>query len=386
MIRTIYADDLEEVKKRLDKLAKKAARYGVPFSYTVGDEHPQEVAVYGVDFINHEQYVDHTYTVSAVDIDVDCEELVKANGWTVIAHIEHGEDGNIVTPIGMTEVDPAWYTAPARCDHCGTKRLRSATFMVEHEDGERRQVGKSCLKDYTGISPAVALMWAEVVGIFPSMEMTVDEWTERRPAVMYDVRTILAHAYDVTKAHGYVKSDARNSTRDAVAELVKTNAEPTPDGMEVADKIIEWLATVGADEVGPERDCKSLAASGFAKHRHIGRLAYMPTAYKRAMERKAKLEARDAANKSARELSKHVGNIGDRVDFVAAAAEFVTSWDTAYGKTFLYKFTDGDGNVFVWFASGAVDEHAGMKVRGTVKKHDVRDGVKQTVITRCKVS
>ena len=42
MIFTVYADKAEEVSKRLDKLAKKATRYNVPFSYTVSDEHPRD--------------------------------------------------------------------------------------------------------------------------------------------------------------------------------------------------------------------------------------------------------------------------------------------------------------------------------------------------------
>lgn len=46
MIFTVYADKAEEVSKRLNKLAKKAARYNVPFSYTVSDEHPETVNVF----------------------------------------------------------------------------------------------------------------------------------------------------------------------------------------------------------------------------------------------------------------------------------------------------------------------------------------------------
>lgn len=46
MIFTVYADKAEEVSKRLDKLAKKAARYNVPFSYTISDEHPETVNVF----------------------------------------------------------------------------------------------------------------------------------------------------------------------------------------------------------------------------------------------------------------------------------------------------------------------------------------------------
>lgn len=426
MTRTIYADTLPEVTKRLDRIAKKAARYGVPFSYTVGDEHPQEVAIYAVDYVEHVQYVERTFTVSGIDIEIECDALVRADGWRVLAHIEHGDSGNIVTAIGGAAIDPAWYTAPARCDHCGTNRTRATTFIVEHDNGDRRQVGKSCLKDYTGIAPSVALLWAEVSDIFPNMSMTESEWNERKPARMYDVRKILAHAADVIKAHGYRKSDSHDSTRGAVADLVKAEAEPTPDGLATADEIVAWLIERGRradadnaelkalwrdvfgdgeDDGNPrywnrareianawdavsdlEANCVPLARSGYAKIKHIGRLVYMPIAYKKFAERKAAHEAREAARIEAATRSSHVGNVGDRIEFTAASAEFVTSWETAYGHTFLYKFTDGDGNVFVWFASGAFDERAGMKVRGTVKKHDERDGVKQTVLTRCRVS
>lgn len=385
MIRTVYADSAPEVCKRLDRLAKKAERYGVPFSYTVGEERPQQVAVYAVDFVNHEQFVDHVFTVAAVDIDIDCDGLVKANGWTVLAHIEHGESGNIVTSVGGAEIDNAWYSAPARCDHCGTNRTRTVTFIVENESGERRQVGKSCLKDYTGIAPGVALMWAEVVDLFPDLNCSDREWSERKPAMMYETRIILAHAYESINAKGYIKSEYPNSTRDTVTELVKADVVPSEDALKAADEMVEWLAGIDNNVIGIERDCAPLARSGYAKVKHIGRLAYMPVAYKQYLRRKAETEAKEAARASAAMTSKHVGNIGDRIDFVAVKAEFITSWETMYGHTFLYKFTDESGNVYVWFASGAFDERNGMKVRGTVKKHDERDGVKQTVLTRCKV-
>lgn len=385
MVFTVYAHMAPEVIKKLDRIVKKAERYGVPFSYTVGDEHPQKVAVYAIDYVNNVQYVDQTFTVAGVDIDINCDGLVKANGWTVLAHIEHGEAGNIVTAIGEAEISPDWYTTPARCDHCGTNRIRTVTFIVENESGERRQVGKSCLKDYTGIAPSVALMWAEVVNIFPNMDCSDGEWHERQPSMMYKTSTILAHAVDTIKTHGYIKSDYPNSTRNAVVELVKTDAVPSEDALKTADEMIAWLNGIGTDVIGIERDCAPFARSGYAKIKHIGRLAYMPIAYKQYIERKAAEEAKELAREKAAKTSAYVGNIGDRVEFVAETAELVTSWETMYGRTFLYKFTDENGNVFIWFASGAFDEHNSIKVRGTVKKHEERDSVKQTIITRCKI-
>ena len=428
MTRTVYAGMVADVTKRLARLEKKAERYGVPFSYSVGDEHPQTVNVYAFDYVNHAQYIERTYTVAAVDIDIECDGLVQANGWRVLAHIEHGENGNIVTAIGGADISPEWYTAPARCDHCSTTRARAYTFMVAHENGEVRQVGKTCLKDYTGILPSVAVMWAEVVDLFPEMDCTAEGWHETRAAVMYPTRTVLAHAYDEIRAHGYVKSAEHNNTRDAVTDKVSEEVAPSADGLKAADDMIAWLCACGAkdeandaelrslyalafdengygdseaqsryykrqneiyrawDRLGNlERGCVPLARSGYTKSSGFGRLCYIPVAYKKYIQRKAEAEAREAEMQKARKASAHVGNVGDRVEFVATKAEFVTSWETDFGRTFLYKFTDADGNVYVWFASGAFDEHNGVTVRGTIKKHDERDGVKQTVLTRCRI-
>ena len=117
---TIYADQVEEVRKRLDRLAKKAANYKIPFSYTISEEHPKKVSVYEVDSVTQTIHTVGTYMVAAVDITVNCEGLIRANGWTLRARVEHGSQGNIVMGIGDKPVDPEWYKMPSCCDHCKT--------------------------------------------------------------------------------------------------------------------------------------------------------------------------------------------------------------------------------------------------------------------------
>jgi hypothetical protein len=57
-----------------------------------------------------------------------------------------------------------------------------------------------------------------------------------------------------------------------------------------------------------------------------------------------------------------------------------------WGTTWLYKFTDEAGNVFTWFASSPVnDEDKVLTIKDTVKKHEEYKGIKQTVMTRCRV-
>ncbi len=388
---TVYANLAEDVKKRLDRIAAKAAHYSVPFFYTIGEEHPHVVRVYELDHVNHVQRETERHTVAAVDFDVECEEFIKANGWTVRAKVEHGDKGNIVTALGSKPAEPAWFKAPAHCDHCKTNRFRKVTYFVEHENGEFRQVGRACLHEYTGINPATAAMWAEVQDIVGNgMDRMAGEWSGCVYEEMYPVPLILAHAYDVIQAYGYRKSDEPGSTRDEVKERVLNGSKPSVEALENAEKVNAWLVSLEqvTDDrwIGDlERNGSSLALSGYAKAKHFGRLAYMPLAYKRYLEHKARDAQREAA-KQAEIASQHVGEVGQRITLTAATAKLLTSWDGEYGTTYLYKFTDARGNVYIWYASRGIETRDGMTIKGTVKNHNERDGIKQTVLTRCKAA
>lgn len=407
MTYTIYSSQSEEVTKRLDRIARKAERYNVPFSYTIGEAYAKEVAVYEYDPANGAlervgcMGAYQTYTVEAVDIDINCDGFIKANGWTVLAKIEHGDKGNIVTPFADAEINPDWYTAPARCDHCGTNRTRTVTFMCSNENGDIRQVGKSCLKDYTGILPQVAVWWAEVTDIIANdMDCDSATFATKGAVMMYSVKDIIALACDSIKSNGYIKSDSNNATKDQVIRCIKENAKPSKDGIAKAEEIINWLEHLLDEEpntIGVERDCIPLVKSGYAKIKHIGRLAYMPIAYDRYIERKEREAKRNAEAEAARNSSEYVGEIGKRMEFNIAEMKLLSSWDTQYGVTYLYKFVTTDGNVLMWFASSIFGEWKRVgkhqqffqitdcnQIKATIKSHNERDGVKQTIITRCK--
>lgn len=378
---TVYAELAQEVSKKLDRLAKKADAYGIQFSYSTGEEHPQTVHVREVDPVTQTVQTVGTYTVAAVDFEVECDGLIRANGWTVRAKVEHGDKGNIVTAFGRYPVKPEWYMAPPHCDHCQTNRFRSVTFFVEHEDGSVRQVGRTCLKDYTGISPATAAMWAEVQDIADrGVDCTRDEWEEYRPTPMHEVLSILAHAADVVREFGYRKSDEQNSTRERVTIRVLSGEQPSEAGLAEAREVIDWLTAMDPDAASNlERNCITLALSGYAKRSHIGMLAYMPVDHRRRIERQAQQEAAVA-------LSEYVGEVGQRITLKAATVALLASWDGYYGTTWLYKFVDERGNVFIWRSSRPFTAEDGATIRATVVDHNERDGVKQTIVNRCCVA
>lgn len=57
------------------------------------------------------------------------------------------------------------------------------------------------------------------------------------------------------------------------------------------------------------------------------------------------------------------------------------------GVTVLYRFIDINGNVIIWKSSKYIaDEKEISKLTGTIKEHKDFNGVKQTIVTRCKIA
>ena len=89
--------------------------------------------------------------------------------------------------------------------------------------------------------------------------------------------------------------------------------------------------------------------------------------------------------------SSYVGKIGDRIE-VKARLTKCHSYDSTFNyhtvTTFINIFTDEAGNVYVWKSTAFFD--AGLDdvviLKGTVKEHSEYNGIKQTILTRCKVT
>lgn len=99
------------------------------------------------------------------------------------------------------------------------------------------------------------------------------------------------------------------------------------------------------------------------------------------------------------ENSEFVGEIKSRIErvvtFIGESSyereAYTYGWETVY----VYKFADEDGNMLVWKTTSSlgywdenddwnvVDPGENIKLRGTVKQHNVYNGIKQTVLNRC---
>ena len=90
-------------------------------------------------------------------------------------------------------------------------------------------------------------------------------------------------------------------------------------------------------------------------------------------------------------VSNYVGEVGDKIEKVVTLkrVNFFSTNYGYYGTTVgIYSFEDENGNVIIWKTASApeMDVDAKMTIRGTVKELGEYKGVKQTVLTRCKIT
>jgi hypothetical protein len=127
-------------------------------------------------------------------------------------------------------------------------------------------------------------------------------------------------------------------------------------------------------------------------HRIVADIASRFQSYRTLSDKQVALVFKLAAEANAPKLpdtrppSNHLGTIGERLT-LTVTVEFIKRID--HGDfdppTYLHVMTDEQGNDLRWFSSAGALCEKGTKItiRGTVKKHEVYQGRKQTMLSRC---
>ncbi len=302
---------------------------------------------------------------------------------------------------------------PTKCDHCGTNRRRAVTVALRNaETGEVVQVGKTCLADYLDDSDAVALAeWlAKLDKVSRETEQdSFDGSGKRLPEP--ETFTFMAMVAAVVREDGCYRNQggtAWTAERDYFGlklQKGETRTVVTDADRDKAREVVGWIRNLKilnsyltnvkaslAGEIIPTKAIR-LAASAIVAYK-----IHLETEAERKAREIAKA-AREAARKEAAERnagSRHFGTVKVREDFdliVTACRHFEAEsyggynrYNGGYETKTAVAMTDTEGNLAVWFTSGAMNYRLGevFKVRATVKKHGQdRDGNAQTVLTRC---
>lgn len=133
----IYEGNMERLEKKLTRIFNKCKAYGCDFHYQQTGE------------VFKELKDENGKTYNARFVLVEAEGTAVINDWEFIAEVDHTEKGNIITGVGV-EVPERYYISKPVCEHCNSNRYRKNTYIVRNKTtGEFKQVGKSCLKDFT---------------------------------------------------------------------------------------------------------------------------------------------------------------------------------------------------------------------------------------------
>lgn len=407
---------LEGLRDKFEKLNRRAERRKLtPVHFEELDEIEETLYYEWVagEFEYEKRYVSKRYYDEAIAIKapVDVRKEIRRyrmvkiigtsphyNGWRATGVLEHLEHGTVVHSIGEHVVPENYRASENVCDHCKTKRKRKKTLIIEHENGDTKQIGLNCAADFVGVKSAATLvgdaeLWQTFVRemgnqegggwSYPPEEVDIEEY------LMWSSLSIRQEGWvPRSRDDGYpTANDAydlmfppfKEKDRDRQERLAR--GRPTKHDLERAKAALAWTASLEGDSEF-EHNLKLLTSLSWFPARKKGFVAYAVQGYLKQVDEVAKREAEEK-----RPVSEHLGEVGERLelDVVCTKKKWIRGdeWDSI-----LYHFLDDAGNLLVWFAAGTfvhedwVVEERKYTIRGTVKKHEEYKGRKQTILTR----
>jgi len=301
----------------------------------------------------------------------------KIAGWKFLAKLEHTSEGTMIQKLSDEPVPVQYREArcPA-CDHCNLNRIRRDTYVVKHESGETKQVGRSCLKDFMGHqSPeniAALCSYLEDLASVGEFDEELDDFSTGRVS-NYSLKSILAMCACVIRTEGGYVSRAkaeesyppRLSTASRIhmalgkhaSESVAIKTEEMD--WELAEKVAEWGAALEADETNDYLwNLSVIGRLGIVNYKRVGLAASMVVAYNRAM---------DLIEEKKRESFKPSDWFGQpKQKFTNQTVRVlsVKEFDTQYGLSTKYTFATENGDIATWFTGTGFPVQDGSRVIG----------------------
>lgn len=402
----------DEALSVMEKLQRRATKLSVPpFTVTEeGHEDIKEIDDLGITRVRRVYY----YRVEG--------DVPKLSGWTLAAKLEHLEVGNLVKKLpGFedTDVPERYRSVGPSCEHCGYDRRRKDTYLVVSEDDGWKQVGSSCLKDFTGEDPRDVLALYSYLKQIRSLDDDGGDRMGRAPE-SWSVLDVLIAAVISVRKYGWVSAKNADETNNSTKAHVKFVLSPsrcphvqkdlqtfwslkTDGDVSKAGAIEEWVKSFGERDNLSDYESNLFVAisEGRVTTKTLGIVVSTVVAYDRHIEAEA---AKTGDGWVAR--AKEAGYLGavptkgttktgkpktitDRRE-ITLTLRSIRSWEGEYGPTHFHSFTTDEGHLVVWYSSAGVlylDDRAiqagdRVVVKATIKAHKEYQGFPQTVVNR----
>ena len=395
---------MDELQKKLARIERKCRKLDCAYKF-------EEI---GEEFETTKDENGKEITTRFVLVDVEGTAII--NDWEYVASIDKTENGNIIDKALVDiEVPRRYWTSSLYCEHCNTHRARSHAYLVHNtKTGEFKQIGRQCLAEYThGLSAEYVAAFMELKRVCEEAEESYDGCGHSGWKMWYKSEEVLSLTFGAVRSFGYAPSSEPDSTKQKVCEYITCirkdyhrdmrkyfwkiedemkahNISMTNEkDLEEARKALAWLKD--QEEKSDYMHNLKTAIGDQTEAGRLGLLISLVPTYCKAIERELQIKEREAAKEQEKKVAKHVGNVGDRITFTIASCGVLTAWHNDFGGyyggyVYLYKLTDKKGNVYIWKTSTDLEESCiGKEIKGTIKEHGEFNGVKQNVITRCKV-
>jgi len=324
-------------------------------------------------------------------------EIVQIQGYTFVARLDHNLDpngtSNIVYSMPGETLAPEQRLAPANCDHCKWQRNRKDTYIFRCDaDGTLIQVGRTCLKDFFGHDPMKLIRRAQfitkIIDTVREAGLGGEAYMTNRRTI--DLQTFLAYTVSCIAAGGWTSGkdawgdNSKMSTRDQACNTMFHYDPidfPTAADHAAAEQVIEYVLTLDPAKSDFNFNMVQMAKLEVIDYKATGIAAAMVFCYNRHLEQEAKKAL--APVQKDHSTSLHVGALKERLT-LAVTILSSRSHDGEFGTYYITRMVDATGNVYVSFGAYKAEPGDNVSVRGTVRRHDEFQNVKQTVLNRVK--
>ena len=434
----VLDDQADEFEKGLNKLNKKAARFGLPL-ISIEGRVPVKYAVAGrseaIDGaeatiretrliesdgstaslrVIREMGFSFSHFVSGEKTSIKYP-IVKNGDWAIVGMIDDslGRESRMLFNFTENEADRAgvggYACNPITCDHCKKDRNRNSAMVLRSlADGRFMEVGGSCLEDFTGIDPGAALFLAEMASF------SVQRWDSgdyqssgggrnrfiptneflARSCFLSDVLGFVTKKAAIEKGIPPTSEVAAYSLATAreYRKLYGDFLESYEKYMARADEIIGYFKDIDP-KVEFEWNMRSIARTDMLPTdtgRYIGVGAYLVEAYRKIHDRA------DAAFKDGAANSNHLGAASGKLSGIQLSLESRRFVHGDWGSSFVFKMRTPEGDVVEWKTASPPQclhstkhpDPRGVVLVGdfTIKAHGEWKGEKKTEIARLKVT
>jgi hypothetical protein len=339
-----------------------------------------------------------------VTVDVDCQMVNAEIIWhdalklpsehKLLAVLERVEEHTFITSLIDGE-DFAKYRNHdfTKCDHCGHKRYRTKSMLIEHE-GQHKVIGSSCIVDFLGYDPSNALHCVSFYTDLTSLCEDDDLYSGLSSGFFSTNVESLVKANIMALEHSnwnYIKSsstyDGIMSTPDLARYLMEKGYNFNEDYNDLVESVMAHFTTLTQKLENNkylndfEYKVAVLAKINVIESKHFRIISGAISSYVRTIRSNpVKTTA----------PSEHFGTVNERVEVEVEVTKVHTYVDykfSYYGteRTIINGLVNGKDK-FTWFTSPSAATKSGLvvtgqdgldvpvvgtvKIKGTVKSHD----------------